>query len=697
MLRPVALAVLSAAVLSLACGGGPSGPPTVSGISVLSGNNQEGPVGAALPLPITVQVSSSHGGGFPNTTVTFAIVSGGGSLSRTTATTDATGQAQVNWSLGPDLGAQQIRVSAGPSASATVSATARVGPAAFINPTAGNSQFAVVNTPVAIAPRIVVGDAFGNPISGLAVTFLVADGGGAVVGGSQVTDATGHATLGSWTLGPGAGLNRLIVTAGELSTAFIATGTPAIVTPSAGNNQTANQGTLTPIRPAVRALDGNGNPLANVSVIFNVATGGGFVLGPNQVTDPTGVAQVGGWVLGPGAGANTLQAIIGGLSPVSFSATGQPAVAAAITAQGPTAFGGVLGNFLGGLPAVRLTDASGNPVGAQLVEFSATTGDGQVAGASGVSDYDGRVAVGAWRLGGAAANQTLQAATQGLPPVVFTATAGPVPPQEFTIEVRFRTTPTANQRAAFDNAVARWQQIIRGDIPDIPLQVPASTSGCYPELNETIDDLVIYADLVPIDGVGNVLGSAGPCLIRTTGRLPIVGRMRFDTADLDNLESTGRLEAVILHEMGHVLGIGTIWSSLGLLIGSGSSDPWFNGPASRGAFAMSAVPRVFAGNTVPVEATGGSGTAFSHWRESTMDTELMTGFLDQGFNPLSAVTAASMRDMGYVVDDAVSDAYTLPAFLRTLGTPKYQLREAPLEGPVYTVNRQGRIDGILFR
>ena len=46
--------------------------------------------------------------------------------------------------------------------------------------------------------------------------------------------------------------------------------------------------------------------------------------------------------------------------------------------------------------------------------------------------------------------------------------------------------------------------------------------------------------------------------------------MSFDTADLDEMERKGTLNDVITHEMGHVLGIGTIWARKGLIRGSGT-------------------------------------------------------------------------------------------------------------------------------
>ena len=56
---------------------------------------------------------------------------------------------------------------------------------------------------------------------------------------------------------------------------------------------------------------------------------------------------------------------------------------------------------------------------------------------------------------------------------------------------------------------------------------------------------------------------------------------------------------------------------------------------------------------------GGPGTRLSHWRESVLNNELMTGFLNLGENPLSRITAGSMRDLGYGAA-SVGEQYDLP-------------------------------------
>jgi subtilisin-like proprotein convertase family protein len=217
----------------------------------------------------------------------------------------------------------------------------------------------------------------------------------------------------------------------------------------------------------------------------------------------------------------------------------------------------------------------------------------------------------------------------------------------FAIDVRFRGGLTEAQQDAFAAAAERWSQIIVGDVPDV-------TVG-----GETIDDVVIEAEGVPIDGPGKVLGQAGPTTLRPGSLLPAQGVMSFDTADLAQMEADGSLVRVIMHEMAHVLGFGTIWDQLGLLQGAGSANPTFTGAAAIREFAAlrgeGAAPMA-----VPVANVGGAGTRDSHWREAVFANELMTGFLDTGVNPISRMTVGSLEDLGYEVDYGAADPYVLP-------------------------------------
>jgi len=376
-----------------------------------------------------------------------------------------------------------------------------------------------------------------------------------------------------------------------------------------------------------------------------------------------------------------------------------------ISATAGTALSGYYGNFVTGVPQVTVTGPDGTPRAGVTVNFSAT-GGGHLTGATLVTDAAGHASPTSWRLG-SGGTQSVSATISGVQPVTFTATASPPPPGNFRIEVRYAqgTTPSAAQRAAFEAAAAGWSRIIlRGGAP---YPVYELDEGCGDIRGQTVDGVVITADLKPIDGAGKVLGSAGPCILRDEGYLPAQGYMQFDTADLDTLEVRGQLQQVVLHEMGHVLGFGTIWEVVGSgELGSNSyllrtplENPTFVGAASRAALFGLAGVGGFPGTAVPVENTGEAGTAFAHWRESVFKRELMTGWLDSGMNPLSALTIAQFRDLGYVVNDALGENYsfTFATAIQASVAAPFPLVEGKLTMPLIVINRAGRKVGTLPR
>ncbi|MBD1875077.1 proprotein convertase P-domain-containing protein [Nodosilinea sp. FACHB-131] len=233
--------------------------------------------------------------------------------------------------------------------------------------------------------------------------------------------------------------------------------------------------------------------------------------------------------------------------------------------------------------------------------------------------------------------------------VVGNQSSMPPTPSDFSIQLRFLGGLTATQRAVFEVAAARWSEIIIGDLPS------AVVNG------ETIDDVLIEARGLSLDGPNGLLGRAGPTRLRSGSRLPITGVMEFDIGDLARLEAEGGLLDVIIHEMGHVLGIGTIWQIQNLLVGAGSANPTYVG--QNGMREFSALIGAQGMTPVPLENTGGQGTRDGHWRETVFGNELMTGFLNVGPNPLSRLTVGSLEDLGYAVNYTAADAYTLPSAL----------------------------------
>jgi Leishmanolysin len=185
--------------------------------------------------------------------------------------------------------------------------------------------------------------------------------------------------------------------------------------------------------------------------------------------------------------------------------------------------------------------------------------------------------------------------------------------------------------------------VVTGDVP------PVATEGDP----AVIDDLAISGFGAPIDGPGGVLGRAGPRALRPGTFLPITGSMVFDSADIPTLINDGRFVSVVLHEMAHVLGIGTLWDDLGLYRGGAN----YLGPKANKEWNALGCP-----GPTPVEQDFGPGSAGSHWDEVCLANELMTpraGGAGDLF-PLSRITVGSLDDIGYGVNYNCAESYTPP-------------------------------------
>eukprot|EP00752_Nemacystus_decipiens_P017344 g15540.t1 len=216
---------------------------------------------------------------------------------------------------------------------------------------------------------------------------------------------------------------------------------------------------------------------------------------------------------------------------------------------------------------------------------------------------------------------------------------------EFEIQVVLEGTWTSSLQAIFQDAADRWADVI-------------SRTPCGNGVN------TITATLEYIDGVGGTLGFAGPRSLNSgCPTISVSGVMTFDLSDIEIMEANGSLYDVILHEMGHVIGIGTLWNRFGYTCSTcynDGSDEW-TCPALIEEY-NDLLGNPDGTEAEVIETGGGQGTACGHLDEAIFDDELMTGYISNFANPLSKLTTASLEDIEYIVNPAAVDPYTLPQF-----------------------------------
>ena len=278
-------------------------------------------------------------------------------------------------------------------------------------------------------------------------------------------------------------------------------------------------------------------------------------------------------------------------------------------------------------------------------------------------------------------------------------------PGSFDMDVVLTDSVSAELSAAFEQAAGWWMTILADtELPDIPAG-EIGRLGCDDIVSDqpvtNIDDVVVVIAVRTFDGPGGILAGARPCGVRDGSMLPFMGSIHFDKDDLERLLDRGDtddVEELILHEMGHVLGIGSIWAQLGLLRepslgGPPGADTHFAGPLAVAAF-DEAGGENYDGAKVPVENQAGPGSGDVHWRQSVLVTELMTPFATIGVvDPLSAITIQSLADMGYTVNVDLADPYTLPggAAADKADAPVIDLRNDVMKGPIIVVDSDGRV------
>lgn len=401
-------------------------------------------------------------------------------------------------------------------------------------------------------------------------------------------------------------------------------------------------------------------------------------------TDSAGEARSGPWAIAHEPVDYQETAFTEGWPEVTFTVTGVVPGAARLEVLSGVTERGQVGNFLGLRPSIRVFDSADAPIFNRPVEW--TTSAGTTAQHRQTrTDFAGMAAVEGWRLGPDLGTHTVTAAVEGLAPVTFTASAEPLPVvKPFDIEVRIIGMQhlTPEDSAEIITSGERWAKVMRMDLPPVTI-TEADSVVCGEKIVGTIDDVLVLVIVGHIDGPGNDIGGAGPCVVRTGSLHPAVGLVLLDAADFVGIQP-GLLGDAMAHQIGHVLGIGSLWEAKGLMGTSG-----YTGAFARSAFHGLAGlgDAFFSQEHVPV--SGGVGPVLGHW--VNVGAEMMNPSIERAIR-LSALSVAGLRDLGYQASDAAADPHGFASYLRSLmGAPRIAGREQAPDVGLWIVDPAGKV------
>ena len=269
-------------------------------IAKVSGDAQTGTIGQALAQPLVVRVQDQFGNYVPGASVTWTVLTGGGTVAPPNGPTDASGQATAQWTLGSTGGTHSVRAQVG-SATVTFTASALVPGGSSLLAQSGDGVWARVGMQVPLVARLV--NSSGQPISGVTITWTPSRGTADPV--SSTTDANGDAST-QWTLGTVVESSTVVASAtGANSATFSVHVRPGPVcrlsVQGSGQTGVVNRPLAQPLRLIVTDRHGNPTGPASISPASQPGNFSGGLSGQLQA-DSNGVSQPVTWTLGSTVG-----------------------------------------------------------------------------------------------------------------------------------------------------------------------------------------------------------------------------------------------------------------------------------------------------------------------------------------------------------------------------------------------------------
>jgi adhesin/invasin len=204
-----------------ACGDNKLGPSTPAVVAKVSGDSQTVLVGNRASAPLVAEIKNSDGAPLPNIPVSWAVISGGGSLATVVDTTDVNGQVR-NTYLSAAIAATAKVTAAASGQSGTFTLTLAPDTVGTISTYAGNGAAALVGVQLTLVAR--AADRFGNPMKGVDVSW--SSNRGTLQTASGVTDSTGK-TTNVFTVGPDTGKVAVLASSRFNAITFTVTALPS--------------------------------------------------------------------------------------------------------------------------------------------------------------------------------------------------------------------------------------------------------------------------------------------------------------------------------------------------------------------------------------------------------------------------------------------------------------------------------------
>lgn len=340
--------------------------------------------------------------------------------------------------------------------------------------------------------------------------------------------------------------------------------TVATLVSVSGDGQMGTAGTALSSPLVVRALDGDGQPIAGATVSWSVTSGGGSVSSSSTTTGSDGTASV-TWTLGPTAGAQSVQASSGSAT-ATFQATAEAGPPASVTVTPSTATLTAVGATQ--QLSASVADANGNAIANPSVDWGSDD--------DAVATVDGSGLVTAMGNGDATITATSGSAS-GTATVTVAQQAATVTPSTTAVEVKVDETVDVDVTAEDANGnpvvgeVFQWSAAdaslvtltpdddgstvtVQGDAEGTTTLTVTSTTNS--EVSATVDVEVVPNALSPSEDteiggtvtVGTVNIPAGVTVtvtedltLRSEGDVTIAGTLSGDCVTVD-IEGAGDID-----------------------------------------------------------------------------------------------------------------------------------------------------------